>query len=158
MSFLRKVLLLLTALTLPNLSQSSRSILDVIRENDDFSTFRSLLFRYDATRLLQGNVTVFVPINEAFENYRGPLDEKILLNHIVNWTVLLEELDSRTRIVTQESYPTLWVTRGRDFLFVNGAKIDVERSNYVAVAKTSSEDGINLTVQVILKVYCLFFY
>lgn len=144
MHFLRNVLLLLAAASVVS---TTRSLLDTIREDEDFSSFRSLLFRYDAATLLQdANVTVFVPTNAAFERYRGVLDGRILLNHVVNWTVELEEMDSRTRLVTQESYPTLWVTRGQDFVFVNGAKIDLERSKYVAVVKP----GEKVTIQVII--------
>lgn len=80
---------------------------------------------------------------------------KILLNHVVNWTIPLEEMDSRTRIVTQESYPCLWVTRGPEFLFVNSAKIDLERSNYVAVAKTGAIQVI-MPFSFVVKLNCVF--
>lgn len=127
MFFLRNVLLLVSVFTI---TSSTRSVLDVIREDELFSSFRSLLYRYDGISLLQGNISVFVPTNTAFQNFRGVLDEKILLNHIVNWTVLLEDLDSRTEIVTQECYPRLRITRGLDFIYVNNAKIDLEHSIY----------------------------
>lgn len=143
MHFLRTVLLFTVAYLA---SSSARSILDIIRVEEDFSSFRSLLFRHDPEALFRGNVTVFVPTNIAFTKYKRVLDEKILLNHIVYWTLPLDELDSRTRIVTQENYPTLWITRGRDFVYVNNAKIDLDRSNYVI----SIEHGTERTVQVIM--------
>lgn len=150
MHFLQHLLLLITA-TFTASSFSSRSILDIIRNDDNFTIFRSLLFRYDGVELLHGNVTVFVPTNGAFTKYSGVLDERILLNHIINWTLPLEMMDSRTRIVTQKSYPALFVARGVDFVYVNNAKIDLERSKFVAMVKTDGvKDRLQLTVQVII--------
>lgn len=129
MYFSRGVLLLLVAVfAVPSWQ---RSILDTIREEDELSSFRSLLFRYDVERLLQGNLTIFAPTNEAFAKYWGILNEKILLNHIVNWELPLDTLDSRTRLITQDNYPTLFVTRGQDFIYVNNAKLDFNQQNYV---------------------------
>lgn len=146
MYVLQNAALLIVTSILISTNSSSRSILDTIRENEQFTNFRSLLFRYyDALLLLQGNVTIFLPTNEAFSQFKGVLDEKVLLNHIVNRTLPLEVMDSRTRIVTQENYPSLWVTRGVDFLFVNNAQIDLKKSIYAGMATNITD----ITVQVI---------
>lgn len=149
MRFLRSVLLLIVVFTV---SCSPRSILDIIREEEDFSSFRSFLFRYELGVLLEGTLTVFVPTNAAFANYRGVLDKKVLLNHFVNWTLPLDTLDSRTRIITQDNYPCLWVSRGRDFLYVNNAKIDLDRSKYTLTVESGDKKSIQVTT------FTLFFF
>lgn len=156
MHFLRTVLLLIAATS--STYSASRSIFNIIRESDEFSSFRSLLYRHNPYgSFFRGNVTVFAPTNAAFAKYKGVLDEKILLNHLVNWTLPLETLDSRTRIVTQDNYPYLWVTRGKDFLFVNNAKIDLNRSNYVFVTQQAVQVIIVLS-KIRLNKFCLFRY
>lgn len=110
------------------------SLLEVISKEPEFSSFKTLLYRYDPSNLINGSLTVFVPTNSAFERYTGVLDKKILLNHVANEALPLGNLDSRSRIVTQKRHPALWVTRGRDYIYVNNALVDVNRSDYAVVS------------------------
>lgn len=111
--------------------------------------------------------TFFAPTNEAFQKFKGPLDEKIILYHIgENHTLIFlmvlliyirclffsaasgvaQPLDklSDTVTTTFDGSPPLWVTRvqkagsTKKEVFVNNARIHEKRSNFQGVNAQNS--------------------
>ncbi|XP_011502138.1 PREDICTED: fasciclin-1 [Ceratosolen solmsi marchali] len=83
--------------------------------------------------LMHRHVTVFAPINQAFQRYKGSTENNLVLYHISNQALKTEQF---TQSLTSEldGNPPLWVTRrhgsrGYEEVFINNAKI-IEGSNY----------------------------
>ncbi|XP_046418029.1 fasciclin-1 isoform X1 [Neodiprion fabricii] len=105
-----------------------------IRDDNDLSQFYQLLeaSRVANNTLMYRQVTVFAPTNKAFQNYFGNTDD-LVLYHMSNLALTTDEFS--TSILSElTGSPPLWVTRKtgsyRPEIYINNAKVLIERSNY----------------------------
>ncbi|XP_034247789.1 fasciclin-1 isoform X2 [Thrips palmi] len=114
------------------------SVQEKMRMDADLSEFsiRLASSTYANSTLMLRPVTVFAPINMAFQQFpRSDKDESLVLYHITNQPMKLESLTQPIVYSQMEGSPPLWITHRRDMLnnedvFVNNAKIDKKDSDY----------------------------
>ena len=71
---------------------------------------------------LERQVTIFAPSNQAMLDFDGSRNENLVLNHMTNIALKTDQFPEKlTSLVTGN--PPLWISRQRDGLFVNQAKI-----------------------------------
>jgi len=93
--------------------------------------FFDLLSNYPLPNQYLGNeLTVFAPVDSAFNetSYKGPKDENMILNHMVNVIVNLGDSSTYNNEVTRISSmlpgsPPLWMTKHENEFYVNGARV-----------------------------------
>ncbi len=67
-------------------------------------------------------MTIFVPTNDAFRGFDGRKTENLIINHIGNIALSTQQFPEKlTSWVTGN--PPLWVTKNRNGIFINQAKI-----------------------------------
>ncbi|XP_066902751.1 fasciclin-1 isoform X3 [Halyomorpha halys] len=107
-----------------------------IRDDSDLSQFYSLLERDRVAKstLEYRAVTIFAPLNFAFQKFKGKPDESLVLYHITNSAHKLNQL-GYTVSSEYEGNPPLWVSRVRyenkDEVYINNARVVQQRSNFV---------------------------
>lgn len=78
-------------------------------------------------------ITVFVPQNEAFDQYEGDTDSDLAFYHMSFEVKTLELLETTNVLYSAKlNNPPLWITKVNDDIYVNSAKILQDRSNYVS--------------------------
>ncbi|XP_052131922.1 fasciclin-1-like, partial [Frankliniella occidentalis] len=115
------------------------SIVDKMRKDADLSEFSIRLgtSAFANTTLAMRPVTVFAPINMAFQQFPpSERDESLVLYHITNQPMKLEALTQPIVFSQMEGNPPLWITHRRDQgqhtedVYVNNARIDRQDSDY----------------------------
>lgn len=127
-----------------------------IRDDPDLSEFYSLLENSAiANNTLQyRQVTLFAPINLAFQKYTGSKDD-LILYHMTNLAKRLKDLDGYVSSEL-EANPPIWITRikerNREVLYVNNARILQERSDYVQANNQGKLQVLHVIDQVLVPV------
>lgn len=89
-----------------------------------------LLFKFSKLLEIDGlhqaflarQVTLFAPTDSALRKYDGPRNENLILNHMTNIALSVQQLPEKlTSLVTGN--PPLWISNRRDGIFVNQAQI-----------------------------------
>lgn len=89
------------------------SVFQKLRQSRNLSQFFDLLEANKGAKLdLQyGEITVFAPINEAFEGFNGEIDD-LVYYHLVWYSKVIEELDSHAFVTSVlDENPPLWITK-----------------------------------------------
>ncbi|XP_047100720.1 fasciclin-1 isoform X1 [Schistocerca piceifrons] len=153
---LTALLLLLLTLAADRASAKGEKSLEYkIRDDPDLSQFYSWLEHNEvANSTLQlRQVTVFAPTNLAFQNYKArDGDENIILYHMTNLAHSLDQLGHKV-LSELDGNPPLWITRRRDTIFVNNARVLTERSNYEAVNRHGKKQVLHVVDSVLEPVW-----
>ncbi|XP_074030128.1 fasciclin-1 isoform X1 [Leptinotarsa decemlineata] len=121
-------------------SQRYKTVYQKIQQEPSFTGFRDLIRnnRVAKLNLHYEQLTVFVPVNEAFRNLDEDINSDVAFYHMsfeIKTLAILNRTNSIETVVLEN--PPLWVTRAGNEIYVNNAKIILENSNYIA----RSRDG-----------------
>lgn len=130
----------------PRVTDAAYSTVEAkIRDDADLSQFYHLLESNQVANntLMFAQVTVFAPTNKAFQKYPGSTDG-LVLYHMSNYAQTTDEF--RTPMLSElTGSPPLWVTRKtgsyRPDIYINNAKILMDRSNYQSTIRTGNGGG-----------------
>lgn len=105
-----------------------------IRQSPKLTQFYSLLEsnRPAKLNLQYGEMTVFVPTNEAFEWFSGGNLNDIINYHMAWYAKQTKDLKTGHLTTVLEENPPLWVTKLEDDIFINNARIIPEISDYTS--------------------------
>lgn len=91
-------------------------------------------------------VTLFVPTNSAFQRYHGSTND-LILYHMTNLAKTVDQFGT-SMSSELEGNPPLWVSLKKDThmdqVYINNARVLLNRSNYVAMNKGRRQVGLNL--------------
>ncbi|KAF5275937.1 hypothetical protein FQA39_LY00733 [Lamprigera yunnana] len=120
-------------------SQTSGTILEKIDSDTDLSQFSLMVKNNPEAKftLEYKSVTVFAPINAAFQKFTKPIDESqfyLTLYHMGSLAKTTDQLASISHINTElEGHPPLWITvrvgTYHNDIFINNARIVENQSN-----------------------------
>lgn len=118
------------------------SILDIVNSTNELSEFAKFLQIDGLHRaLLDRQVSLFAPTNAAMARYQGRATESLILNHMTNIALMVEQLPEKmTSLVTGN--PPLWITEDRNGIFVNQARI--VRENIRARSSRGDEQVLHM--------------
>jgi len=90
--------------------------------------FKNLLMQSSlASQYLSNELTIFAPSDGAMAKYTGPKDDQLIMNHMVNVVVQVNDRASYSDVTRVSSLlpgsPPLWLTQHGASFFVSGAKI-----------------------------------
>ncbi|KAF5281303.1 hypothetical protein FQR65_LT14764 [Abscondita terminalis] len=110
------------------------TIYQKIRQTPKFTQFLALLEanRPAKINLQYGEMTAFVPTNEAFEWYSGGLMNELVNYHLVWYAKRTKDLESGFLITVLDENPPIWITKLDDEIYVNNARLIPELSDYVS--------------------------
>ncbi|XP_077294817.1 fasciclin 1 Fas1 domain-containing isoform X2 [Arctopsyche grandis] len=128
-----------------------------LRDDPDLSQFYAILERSQSVNstLQYRHLTVFAPTNEAFQRYSGIVDEALMLYHIANFAVTLDQLGNSVNSEL-DGNPPLWISRRKnndhEDIFINTAKIITHRSNYMAPNQNNKRQVLHIIDDVLVPV------
>ncbi|XP_045469434.1 fasciclin-1 isoform X3 [Harmonia axyridis] len=130
-----------------------------VKEDPDLSEFYELLQRSPLAKvaLQYKQVTIFAPINTAFQKYGKELDEpnEIVPYHIANVPKKTDQLGTSYTSLFSEltGSPILWVTHitgtYHDDIYINNAKMLISKSN-IQVMQGSNEQVIHKIDEILI--------
>lgn len=159
MNFVRLFFALLVTLLLEVQCEELTNVEKKIKADDDLSQFFVLLERSRLAKvsLQYKQVTIFAPINTAFQKYIKEVDDpdEIIPYHITNTPKKTDQFGtSYTSLSTEQvGSPVLWVTHitgtYHDDIFINNARILISQSNMV-VNQNNNEQIIHKIDEVLV--------
>lgn len=116
---------------------NSDTIFQRLNQDRQLSTFKNHFKWYEGqTNISTSRLTIFVPTNDAFEEFDGTVDLNVILYHVSYEVLDLVSLRKRSYLKTARNHDRLWVNVKNDTIFVNNARILEEESDYAAVTWT----------------------
>ncbi|XP_060532718.1 fasciclin-1-like isoform X2 [Cylas formicarius] len=113
-----------------------------IQEDANFEAFYDLLRHNGEAKnnLLNDEITIFIPTNEAFQRYGPILHSDLAFYHMASAARAIEDL-KKTRNISciNPKFPPLWISRNGDDLYVNNA--EVFSHNYYPSKSRTGEGG-----------------
>lgn len=114
-------------------STTKWNIYQKISQEEEFEGFSGLIRNNRDAKidLLQKELTLFVPTNDAFKIYEKTLHSNMASYHMAEGTRTLEDLKTLQNISSlNANFPKLWITKTSDGLFINNAQIITFKSNF----------------------------
>lgn len=109
-------------------------VLKYISQQGDLNIFYSQLYMSPLSRssLNYREVTVFAPVNEAFNKFSGRLGQNLTSYHVAYNAYRVQDLNDTYLEPIQKGLPPLWVRKYNGDSYINNALILPTRSNYYA--------------------------
>ncbi|XP_065337194.1 fasciclin-1 isoform X3 [Cloeon dipterum] len=142
----------------PALGAPRKSVKQKLQEDPELSQFYLLLEQNVLANFTLNfhKATFFAPTNEAFQRFKGPVDDKLILYHIASGVSQTLDKLSDTVTTSYDGSPPLWVTRlqkgntNKKELFINNAKVLEKRSNFQGVNSQNSPQVLHVIDEVLV--------
>ncbi|XP_059487719.1 fasciclin-1 isoform X2 [Neocloeon triangulifer] len=161
LSMRKTILVLAVGLVLiaePALAAPKKSVKQKLQEDPDLSQFYLLLEQNVLANFTLNfhKATFFAPTNEAFQRFKGPVNDNLILYHIASGVAQNLEKLSDTVTTSYDGSPPLWVTRmpkgsgNKKELFINNARVLEKRSNFQGVNSQNSAQVLHVIDEVLV--------